>query len=296
MKMLLIVDLLICLCLPFRGPSGTEVMVAAVKTPECIECHGDLVGKEMIHYPAEDACDNCHESTGASHPSEDSLGFRLMDSSPALCFLCHEEGPARAHVHQPVAEGKCLACHDAHGSSQASLLLHEEQELCLGCHNRAYSSDSSETGNIRPLVKGSNMVVHTAIADMGCMTCHQAHGSDFRALLVDAYPAEDYVPAETENFGLCFLCHDADIMEAEETEGATGFRNGRQNLHRLHIQGTKGRNCRMCHNIHASSQKFLMEESVGFGNWEMKLNFVSDEQGGSCFPGCHAKLSYQREL
>ncbi|MCK5065891.1 MAG: hypothetical protein KAR16_00570 [Bacteroidales bacterium] len=293
MIQLLIVDILLILILPFRGFSGAESVAVTDQTLDCIECHGNLVKNEVMHYPAEDACDNCHESTGASHPSEDSLGFKLMDRPPALCFYCHEEGSERAHPHQPVVKGNCLACHDAHGSTQPSLLLFKDQALCLSCHNRVYSTDTSETSNISRLV-GGNMVVHIAITDMGCMTCHQAHGSDFRALLVDAYPADDYLPAKTESFELCFLCHDTDILDAEETEWATGFRNGKQNLHRLHINGNKGRNCRMCHNIHGSPQKFLIEESVGFGNWEMNLNFVPEEQGGSCFPGCHGKLSYQR--
>jgi predicted CXXCH cytochrome family protein len=284
MSHLFIIELLIGLSFLYTGPSRGEAVMGKRVPADCIECHGDLVEGTVLHYPAEDACDNCHESTGASHPSADSLGFRLMDSPPALCFNCHEESTAHAHSHQPVVEGNCLDCHEAHGSNQPALLLKDEKELCLGCHK-----------HISRLVRGSKMQVHTAISDMGCMTCHQAHGSEFRALLVDAYPAEDYLAASTENFGLCFLCHDTDILDAEETEWATGFRNGKQNLHRLHINGNKGRNCRMCHNIHGSPQLYLVEERVSFGSWEMKLNFVPEEQGGSCFPGCHGKLSYQRQ-
>ena len=84
------------------------------------------------------------------------------------------------------------------------------------------------------------------------------------------------------------------LLDAEETEWGTNFRNGDRNLHQLHINGNKGRNCRMCHNLHGSSQKFLIEEKVGFGNWEMKMNFVPEEQGGSCLPGCHGRLTYKR--
>ena len=126
------------------------------------------------------------------------------------------------------------------------------------------------------------------------MSCHQAHGSDFRALLVDRFPEVDYVSASTENFELCFLCHDTDVMNAGETEYGTGFRNGKKNLHSLHMNGNKGRNCRMCHNIHVSPQSFLLEVEVGFGSWEMQMNFVQEAQGGSCLPGCHGKLSYRR--
>jgi predicted CXXCH cytochrome family protein len=138
------------------------------------------------------------------------------------------------------------------------------------------------------------MMAHSAIEGGGCMSCHQAHGSDRHDLLVGNYPEEDYLPARTENFEICFLCHDTDLMLAEETEWGTAFRNGKRNLHWLHMNGNKGRNCRMCHNIHGSSRPFLVEDIVGFGNWEMRMNFIPEEQGGSCLPGCHGKLSYQR--
>jgi predicted CXXCH cytochrome family protein len=296
MIQLLYIDLFICLSFPLKEAPGKPDAVQSDPTFDCLECHIDLVNKDMKHYPAEDACDNCHEATGATHPSGDSLGFRLMDSSPALCYYCHEESEALTHTHTPMAEGQCLGCHDAHASSWSSLLCKSETELCLSCHDREYGKDGTGTDNIRLLISGSQRVVHTAITEMGCTTCHQAHGSDLPSLLVDSFPEEEYVPAASENFGLCFLCHDADILEAEETEWATGFRQGKQNLHRVHIQGNKGRNCRMCHNIHGSSQPFLIEESVKFGNWEMPLNFVADPQGGSCLTGCHKKLSYSREI
>ncbi len=287
----LILDLLIFMTLPFSGSTGS---VQVEQQPyECIECHGDLREHKVMHYPAEDACDNCHEPTGASHPSADSTGFCLMDKVPALCYYCHEEANNSAHPHQAVASGDCLGCHNVHGSSEPSLLHLPDPELCLSCHKQDYRTDSTETLNIRRLVQG-NMKVHSAIPGGGCMSCHQAHGSDFRALLVERFPASDYVPANTENFELCFLCHDTDLMEAEETEWGTGFRNGKKNLHHLHINGNKGRNCKMCHNIHGSNQPFLIEEQIGFGSWEMQMNFVPVEQGGSCLPGCHGKLSYQR--
>jgi len=290
---LLLIEFLTILVLPFSGPAEPEQVKIGWQQSDCMECHSDLVEHDVMHYPAEDACDNCHESTGASHPSGDSVGFRLMDNIPALCFYCHEETKVKTHTHQAVEEGDCLGCHDAHGSSELSLLKFSEPELCLSCHDRDYRTDSTETMNIRRLVQGK-MIAHSAIEGGGCMSCHRAHGSDFRALLVERFPEADYIPAKTENFELCFLCHDSDLMEAEETEYSTGFRNGIKNLHWLHMNGNKGRNCRMCHNIHGSPQSFLVEVGVGFGSWEMQMNFVPDEQGGSCLPGCHGKLSYQR--
>lgn len=292
MSQLLSIKLIILMTLVFGISAGLEES-AGDQEPACTDCHSDLVEFDRMHYPAEDACDNCHESTGASHPSDDSLGFRLMDQVPVLCFYCHEESMQKAVSHHPYAKGDCLACHNPHGSAESFLFPMADPDLCLSCHNRAYRTDSTETLNIRHLVRG-RMTAHSAIEGGGCLSCHLSHGSELRVLLAASYPEEDYLPALTENFELCFLCHDTDLLDAEETEYATGFRNGSRNLHRLHIQGNKGRNCRMCHNIHGSPLAFMVEERVSFGNWEMRMNFIPEEEGGSCFPGCHGKESYRR--
>jgi len=290
---LIIMEILILLLFQGWGTFQTDLGEREIQTAECIDCHGDLVEYEVIHMPATDACDNCHESTGESHPQDGVKGFTLMDRTPDLCFYCHEEPADPVHGHLPVVRGECLSCHDAHGSQEPMLLQLPGQDLCLSCHNRDYQSDTTETVNIRRLVRGQ-AIVHSAIEGGGCTVCHQAHGSEYRALLNTPYPADDYLPAMTENFELCFMCHDTDIIDAEETEWATNFRNGTRNLHQLHINGEKGRNCRMCHNLHGSPQKYLVEDAVGFGNWEMQMNFVPNENGGSCFPGCHGKLAYAR--
>ncbi len=289
----IIVEILISLFLPGPAASHAGHGKKVLQTSMCVDCHGALVEHEVMHMPASDACDNCHESTGESHPREGVMGFTLMDQIPELCFYCHEEPADPSHGHQPVAEGACLSCHDAHGSSEPSLLHLPGEELCLSCHNRVYRTDSSETINIRRLVRGQAMA-HSAIDGGGCTVCHQAHGSEYRALLNTPYPEADYLPAKTENFELCFLCHDTDIIDAEETQWATNFRNGNRNLHFVHINGNKGRNCRMCHNLHGSPQPYLVEEVVEFGKWEMEMNFIPRENGGSCLPGCHGNLSYTR--
>ena len=293
MIQLLFIDIIIALITPVQGVCNGAPKDRDLQIGECVECHNNLVEHEVMHMPAEDACDNCHEATGEAHPQDGVKGFTLMDEMPDLCFYCHEEPVIQAHGHQPVMNKECLACHDAHGSSEPTLLKLPEQELCLSCHNRTYRTDTSETINIRQLIRGQGMA-HTAITDGGCIFCHQPHGSGFRAMLNEQYPAEDYLPAKTKNFELCFLCHDTDIIDAERTEWGTNFRNGDRNLHQLHINGNKGRNCRMCHNLHGSPRKFLIEETVGFGNWEMNMNFITVENGGSCLPGCHGRQSYDR--
>lgn len=288
-----LIEFLIILAIPLSTLKVPEHIPGSQPEPDCRECHSDLVEYERMHYPAENACGNCHESTGAPHPSDGNPGYRLMDKVPELCYFCHEEPMQQSFPHYPHEQGECLSCHDAHGSSGSFLLQMPDPDLCLACHERDFRTDSTLTLNIRRLVVGRN-TPHTAIDLGGCLGCHRSHGSDVRALLVDRYPEEDYLPASAENFALCFLCHDPELMNAPETDGSTGFRNGSQNLHWLHINGNKGRNCRMCHNIHGSPRAFLVEERIGFGNWEMQMNFIAEDQGGSCMPGCHGKFSYRR--
>lgn len=208
-----------------------------VQEGKCIDCHKSLLENAVMHPVVEDACDNCHQPTGESHPQEGTPGFILADEMPALCYYCHQ--------------------------------------------------------SISQLMS-SNKKVHSAIIDGGCILCHQPHGAEYNALLIDQYPEEMYVPAKTENFGICFMCHNSEIINDEETDWATNFRNGVRNLHQLHINGEKGRNCNLCHNMHGSANEYLIEERVQFGNWEMRMNFLPLENGGSCLPGCHGMQSYVR--
>ena len=248
----------------------------------CIECHPEKVGQDVMHPAADDACDNCHQATGESHPSKGVIGFTLAETLPDLCFICHEAIPSLRYGHHPVEEGECISCHDAHGSSEPGILKQPEQALCLSCHKE-----------IRSQVEGKG-TAHSAIETGGCIQCHRAHGSDWNALLVEPYPVEEYVVATSENFGLCFLCHDTGLIESEETDWATGFRNGTVNLHWYHINGNKGRNCKLCHNLHGSTEKFLISKRVVFGKWEMDMNFIPSEGGGTCLPGCHGSMTYER--
>nr|MDA3952452.1 OmpA family protein [Bacteroidales bacterium] len=77
---------------------------------------------------------------------------------------------------------------------------------------------------------------------------------------------------------------------------ATNFRNGNVNMHYLHINGEKGRSCNTCHDVHGTKGKFLISDKVLFGNWEMDMNYVVKEFGGSCATGCHAEEEYNRNF
>ncbi len=256
----------------------------------CYLCHDDYRDNKYLHDPAKN-CLSCHSPHNGEKPKLLSTNFNEN------CKSCHEDvfnyAENSSFPHTPLGDkGECIECHSPHSSMEKRLLLQEDKKLCLSCHNKTFRGDEKTISNIDSLIQNSSME-HSAI-EGGCSSCHLPHGSDFQMLLYDAYPEGNYASATYENFALCFLCHDSDLLEAEKTVYGTNFRNGEQNLHYLHMNGEKGRSCHLCHNIHASNQKFIIAERVPFGNWEMNMNFNISENGGSCLPGCHNKKDYSR--
>jgi hypothetical protein len=64
----------------------------------------------------------------------------------------------------------------------------------------------------------------------GCYACHDTHGSDYedpQKLL----PPEFYIEYKTENYAICWDCHNKDMALTEVTTTLTGFRNGGRNSH-----------------------------------------------------------------
>jgi len=260
---------------------------------KCIDCHRNLFERKIIH-PSKNSCEDCHKSNGEEHPHDNNVkGFILAEKMPSLCYNCHDLIGKSKVLHQPATDGNCLLCHDVHQSDYPKLLLKEEKELCLDCHDKPLIVGTIKVGNIKKLLKKDNFV-HKAI-DRGCVICHSAHGSNNPLHLVKSFPAgEEYLQASTDSFALCFSCHDSKLFEEAVTETATNFRIGNENLHYLHVNRKKSRNCNRCHNAHGSANYFHINEKVLFGHWEMPIKFVKQENGGSCFPGCHSKKKYDR--
>ena len=122
-------------------------------------------------------------------------------------------------------------------------------------------------------------------------------GSDNFRILRGRYPAEIYAPYRDGIYEACLICHDKNLLRYPDTTIYTGFRNGNQNLHFLHVANKrKGRTCRVCHEPHASNgEKLISKEGSQFGEWRIPLNFRITPTGGSCAPGCHQAFSYDRE-
>lgn len=186
-------------------------------------------------------------------------------------------------THQPVTSGKgCASCHDPHSSDAEKLLPRPGKELCLDCHKK--------------IIQKNETVLHGPIRDGKCVPCHDPHGSGSAALLIKDYNPGFYVPYTDKEYALCFHCHNRDLLRYPTTSYATGFRDGHRNLHYLHVNiKDKGRSCKACHLVHAGGNQKLIAEKTPFGKWNLPLRFIKTDTGGSCAPGCHQKVSYDRK-
>ncbi len=306
-------------------------IVSAADSCVTSDCHAAIGNHKYVHGPAAAGdCSVCHVSTDATHPGEPGA-FKLKETGSRLCEQCHESVTAgKSNVHSPVAKGHCLACHDPHGGTSRFLLRSEGGVLCQSCH-----SDIGTTGRVHGPVRagrcdychvphasdgpsllkakgnkvcfschsGIRSIIETSVSqhqpvEQGrCWDCHRTHDSEFRPLLRGYYPRDFYVSYVEENFELCFECHtNRGTFQYQRTSEATGFRNGDQNLHYLHVnKPVKGRVCRNCHGIHGADQeKLILSRVPGFGVWKIPVRFLPTPTGATCLAGCHKPKSYDR--
>ncbi len=265
------------------------------KAPElCYRCHEDVateMGMANTHAPAKEDCFKCHDA----HSNQQS--YLLPDTLPNLCYSCHTDFKNKlansSRLHKAVNEGKyCANCHSAHGSSEKSMIKDDGKQVCLNCHDKEYKSEQRTIVNIQKLLENSKSIHGPVNSD--CSACHDPHAANNMDLLRNKFPVGAYAPVTKENFALCFDCHNTELIEKERTRTATNFRNGDRNLHFVHTNGNRGRNCTTCHNMHASKNDHLIEDKAPYGNWEMPIKYKHNKNGGSCFPGCHKEQKYDR--
>lgn len=273
-------------CTACHSPHDSDNKALALKEGSdlCFVCHGtvqDEMKKKVVHTAVLAGCTSCHNPHGSPFKK------LLSAEGASLCLQCHpqigEKVDKSKSVHAPIKTEKgCAACHAPHASDGEKLVAKTGKDFCLGCH--------------KDIVKKNQTVLHGPIKEGKCAPCHDPHGSQFTKLLVKGLPADLYVPYTENEFALCFSCHNRDLLRFPDTSFATGFRDGEKNLHFLHVnKKDKGRNCKVCHNMHASELPRLIPDRVVFGKWDLPLKFVKWETGGSCAPGCHKKFVYDRK-
>jgi predicted CXXCH cytochrome family protein len=266
----------------------------------CFTCHTEMRNQmktvKFTHKAVEQDCVTCHD------PHASNFVMQTRQPPLLLCTSCHEHDKIRqaameaSHKHSPVVtEQACLNCHTAHGGDLAKLMRNEPIKVCMKCHEQPIDAKDGRKIASVAQVLDPNMNKHGPIRDGNCAGCHNTHGSDQAKLLVKAYPEPFYQGFAVEKYDLCFSCHDKQLVLTEKTTGLTGFRNGTRNLHFVHVNKVeRGRNCRACHETHASAQPLHVRDSVPYGNWNMPINFKRTETGGSCASGCHKPYAYDR--
>ncbi|GFO54598.1 cytochrome c [Geomonas sp. Red276] len=263
----------------------------------CLKCHADFAAAfnaaPVVHPPVrDDACTACHNPHGSP------VKMFLKNKMPELCLGCHKSMAASLAAvkvpHKPViSEGACANCHSAHYGKAKGLLAADQMTVCLGCHG-VDNLGTPPLKNIKKQIEGKPYL-HGPIKKGSCKACHNPHGSAYFRLLPGNYPSELYYPYQDGAYDACLKCHEKNLLRFPETTIYTNFRNGNRNLHYVHVVSRKGRTCRICHQPHASDgPKLINKNGAEFGEWKIPINFVITPTGGSCAPGCHRKLKYDR--
>ena len=264
----------------------------------CYFCHKEMKAAvdsaASVHGPMAAGCDVCHD------PHLVRAGDGLKEVGPGLCTTCHADFKdtltAMSARHAPLMQGAaCGQCHDAHAGRQKHLLKDTPQALCLNCHEKPVQEAGGESLSGLADLRQEGEHLHGALAGQQCGACHEPHGNGGFRFLREAYPAQFYSPYSDDAYALCFSCHDASLVDDRLTTSATGFRNGDENLHYVHVHKTpKGRTCRACHAPHAGKNPQLIRDSVPFGSWQIPIRFEQTANGGKCSTGCHLPKSYER--
>lgn len=139
--------------------------------------------------------------------------------------------------------------------------------------------------------------VHEPFSSGDCGSCHDLALAP-EARFVKGAPvgsAEGPERARAWDLTLCSGCHGEGLLAPNAPAAATGFADGKKNLHALHVQAGRGRRCLPCHDPHAARQPKLLRERIpARGNARIAQEFRGAPQGGWCKTGCHAPKSYRR--
>ncbi len=173
------------------SPNQLKTKLAGVQL--CRGCHNQKVNaifdKGRIHSPVlrGAACLNCHS------PHASSGKGLLRGGSLAVCGGCHPDTLRRQDVsvtkHQPIQVGDCTSCHDPHSGNGPFLFVGKNTvDMCGTCHDWLKHS-SHPMGEKAKDQRNRNLRVD-------CLSCHRAHGTEFKKMLLQATQSE-----------MCVKCH-----------------------------------------------------------------------------------------
>lgn len=246
-----------------------------------------VIPPESMHVPSDlplvdgaIACRTCHSAhtrAGSGNLLRDAVFLRVTEEPNELCLKCHAdlEGAPGSGLHpthrfpaplpsELLAAGarqastresaNCMACHAAHASGEAALLVRVESSdrLCLSCHEQL-RPDHYTAGNAHahPIGQSLSNTMRAALADradrwpagedLGCRTCHKVHhGHDGRNLLAE--PIADNA--------LCLRCHSD---QGGVLDGPHRFADQPDLVNALGRPLSETGACAFCHSAHSGN-------------------------------------------
>lgn len=158
-------------------------------------------------------------------------------AADAACITpaCHSRFATAAHIHGPVSERACDACHQADTGGHRYPLKRDADKTCTFCHS----------------VSGTQEHQHGALKE-GCMSCHRPHESSAKFLL-----KTDTVER------LCATCHDVPLKRFAHGPFAKGQCTV---CHQAHQSDTRmllrdGEGPQHCYSCHTELQKTMKTAS-----------------------------------
>ncbi|MDF1548427.1 MAG: cytochrome c3 family protein [Bacteroidales bacterium] len=147
----------------------------------CSNCHDPHKSQleKLLKQPAEQLCLHCHDSTtiytSKFHINSDKNtciechnphgGENRFMPQHGSCYNCHNNyAKIYDFLHGPVAGEYCSACHSAHIENTPNLLLYNDNQICLNCHDKKVIYASEYHKN----------------KESDCITCHNPHGGKNR--------------------------------------------------------------------------------------------------------------------
>ncbi len=268
-----------------------------------------------------------------------------MRQEERFCYRCHDGSLASTDIqtefnrssHHDVAltdqnangaKVECINCHNPHIDNTTYQNVSPDNwyqqwtgsrvAFCLACHDGA---PPSIAGGPAPAVSmpsswkgtGYNKSAYLGathdnnLGAWGCSHCHDEHGSNQIANLLDAYVVQDNNKYAATDYAVCWICHiEPNVMSWNKAD-----QNHFKDLHKKHVSAAQAP-CVMCHDTHApwdAGEAGLISFDVvyrdGYDNYNFQfingsnlstafyVNAAGDR--GGCYLSCHNKNHTPKE-
>ncbi len=189
-------------------PTDGEPFEDVTKTT-CYECHHGMMDTQNTHAPAANwLCLDCHDGQIGEYNMQDEGKSKYLVRDPVEqnCDSCHDvliDWNSNKYSHGPVNDGRCIRCHNPHGSDNEFFLRKSIWDLCTTCHAEKATGKHIVSSFVFSRNKGAHPTKGPKDParperTFACSSCHNPHGSNGIFLL----RMKGSMP-----FSVCSRCH-----------------------------------------------------------------------------------------